>query len=197
MEEIFISCPHHFEELLYEELIQLGVKKMRLGFCGVYAPAEMKNVYLINYCSRLATRVLWPLIKFGCPDKDALYFMAKRVGWAKYLDVSKTFAIDANVSHHNITNSHFASLVVKDAICDYFRDKTGNRPSIDIQNPDVQLNLFIHKGQGTIYLDTSGAPLHKRGWRLENTEATIHESIAAALLMSSGFKKGVTLCDPF
>ncbi|MCX6990276.1 MAG: THUMP domain-containing protein [Chlamydiae bacterium] len=197
MEELFISCPHHFEELLYTELKNLGIPKLRLGFCGVFAPADMINVYLINYCSRIATRVLWPLTRFGCPDKEALYTMAKRIGWAKYLSIDKTFAIDANVSHHNLTNSLFAALVVKDAICDYFRDKTGERPSIDIQNPDVQLNLFIQKGQATLYIDTSGAPLHKRGWRLENTEATIHESLAAALLIGAGFKNGVTFCDPF
>lgn len=197
MEELFVSCPHHFEELLLSELKELGVSKLRQGFCGVFAPADMHNVYLINYCSRIATRVLWPLSHFGCPDKEALYAMSRRVGWAKYLSVDKTFAIDANVQHHNLKNSHFASLVVKDAICDYFRDKTDQRPSIDIQNPDVQLNLFIQKGQATLYFDTSCAPLHKRGWRMENTEATLHESLAAALLIGSGYKKGVTFCDPF
>jgi putative N6-adenine-specific DNA methylase len=197
MEELFISCPHHFEDLLLEELKQLGIPKVRQGFCGVYAPADMHTVYLVNYGSRIATRVLWPLTRFGCPDQQALYTMAKRVGWAKYLNVDQTFAIDSNVSHHNLKNSLYASLVVKDAICDYFRDKTGSRPSIDVQNPTVQLNLFIQKGQATIYLDTSGAPLHKRGWRQENTEATLHESIAAALLIGAGFKKGITFCDPF
>lgn len=196
-EELFVSCPHHFEELLMQELKGFGIPKLRQGFCGVYAPAEMLHVYQINYCSRIATRVLWPLTRFGCPDKEALYTMAKRVGWAKYLSVDKTFAIDANVHHHNLTNSLFAALVVKDAICDYFRDKTDQRPSIDTKNPDVQLNLFIQKGQATLYLDTSGAPLHKRGWRMENTEATLHESLAAGLLIGSGFKNGVSLCDPF
>ena len=87
--------------------------------------------------------------------------------------------------------------MIKDAICDYFRDKTGQRPSINIQNPDVQLNLFVQKGQATLYYDTSCAPLHKRGWRRENTEATLHESLAAALLIGSGYKKGITFCDPF
>jgi putative N6-adenine-specific DNA methylase len=197
MEELFISCPHHFEELLLKELKEMGISKIRQGFCGVYAPADMRNVYLINYCSRIATRVLWPLSRFGCPDKQALYTMAKRVCWSKFMNVSSTFAIDANVSHPNLKNSLFAALVVKDAICDYFREKTESRPSIDIQNPDVQLNLFIQKGQATLYLDTSGAPLHKRGWRTENTEATLHESLAAALLIGSGFKKGINLCDPF
>ena len=197
MEELFISCPHHFEDLLLQELENLGIEKVRQGFCGVHAPADMRNVYLINYGSRIATRVLWPLTRFGCPDQEALYTMSKRVGWAKYLNVDQTFAIDSNVSHHTLKNSLYASLVVKDAICDYFRDKTGSRPSIDVQNPTVQLNLFIQKGQATLYLDTSGAPLHKRGWRLENTEATLHESIAAALLIGSGFKNGMTFCDPF
>ena len=109
MEELFISCPHHFEELLLLELKSLGIPKLRQGFCGVFAPADMRNVYLINYCSRIATRVLWPLSRFGCPDKEALYAMAKRIDWAKYLSVDKTFAIDANVQHHNLKNSHFSN----------------------------------------------------------------------------------------
>lgn len=197
MEELFVSCPHHFEEILLGELRSLGISKVRQGFCGVYAPLSMENVYLINYCSRVATRVLWPLARFGCPNREALYTMAKKVGWAKYLSVDKTFAIDANVSHPLLKNSLFASLVVKDAICDYFRDKDGERPSVNIQEPDVQLNLFIQKGQATLYIDTSGAPLHKRGWRHENTEATLHESIAAALLLRCGYKGDVPLCDPF
>jgi putative N6-adenine-specific DNA methylase len=197
MDELFITCPHHFEELLLQELKDIGIAKARQGFCGVYAPADMKTVYQINYQSRIATRVLWPLIQFGCPDREALYSMSKKVPWVKYLSVEKTFAIDANVNHPNLKNSLFAALVVKDAICDYFRDKTQERPSVNIQAPDVQLNLFIQKGQATLYYDTSKQPLHKRGWRLENTEATLHESLAAGLLIKAGFTKEATLCDPF
>ena len=197
MDELFISCPHYFEELLVKELKDLGVTKVRQGFCGVYAKADMQNVYVANYLSRIATRVLWPLIQFGCPDKESLYKMAKKVNWDLFLDTETTFAIDSNVNHPNLKNSLFASLVVKDAICDYFRDKTGARPSVDIQNPQVQLNLFVNKGQATIYFDTSRTPLHKRGWRLENTEATLHESLAAALLMTVGYNKDMSLCDPF
>lgn len=197
MEELFVSCPHYFEEILLKELKSLGIEKLRMGFCGVYVPMKIENVYLINYCSRVATRVLWPLIRFACPTKEALYTMAKKVEWSRYLSTEKTFAIDANVSHPLLKNSLYASLVVKDAICDYFRDKVGERPSVNIQEPDVQLNLFIQKGQATLYIDTSLMPLHKRGWRLENTEATLHESIAAALLLRSGYTGDEILCDPF
>ncbi|NDD57759.1 MAG: 50S rRNA methyltransferase [Chlamydiae bacterium] len=197
MEELFITCPHYFESLLLQELKYLGIKKLRQGFCGVYAPADMDTVYTVNYCSRIATRVLYPLMRFACPNKESLYSMVKRIPWTKYLTTEMTFAIDANVNHPLLKNSLYAALVVKDAICDFFRDKTGLRPSVDIHNPDVQLNLFIQKGQATLYFDTSGAPLHKRGWRLENTEATLHESLAAGLLMQCGFRPGMSLCDPF
>ena len=157
----------------------------------------MENVYKVNYESRIATRVLWPLMHFACPDKEALYLMSKKLAWQRFLKLGQTFAIDANVNHPKLTNSLYAALVVKDAICDVFRDSTGQRPSIDIQNPDIQLNLFIQKGFATLYLDTSRLALHKRGWRRETAQATVHESIAAGLLLLCGYKRGIPFSDPF
>ncbi len=183
MKDLFVTCPHGFESILEQELHSLGIQKVFPSFCGVFVPRKLENVFIINYQSRVATRVLWPLTEFKCDGKEDLYASCKEVEWSELLHCKKTFAIDANVQHPELTNSMFASLVVKDAICDFFREKTGSRPSIDKQEPDVQLNLFIQKGRGTLYFDTSGAPLHKRGWRETNTEATLHESIAASLLL--------------
>lgn len=197
MRDLFITCPHGFEELLQKELLSLGVPKAFPQFCGVHVPKNIENVFIANYQSRVATRVLWPLAEFFCNGKEDLYNHCKKIYWSSFLNPQKTFAIDANVQHPTLKNSMFAALVVKDAICDFFRDKTGARPSIDTQRPDVQLNLFIHKGKATLYLDTSGAPLHKRGWRTDASEASLHESIAASLLLMTGYNSEKVLCDPF
>jgi putative N6-adenine-specific DNA methylase len=197
MRELFVTCPRGFEELLQNELETLGVSNVFQAFCGVFVPQTIENVFLINYESRIATRVLWPIAEFYCRGKDDLYSNCRNIPWSNYLSCNKTFSIDANVQHETLKHSLYASLVVKDAICDFFREKTGARPSIDKHFPDVQLNLFIQKGRATIYLDTSGAPLHKRGWRSTNTEATLHESLAAGLLLFTGYNADKVFCDPF
>jgi putative N6-adenine-specific DNA methylase len=197
MGELFVTCASGFEPLLIEELGQLGIRTRRKGFRGVYVDQEMEAVYLINYRSRLATRVLWPLAQFACPDREALYEAAKKIDWQIFLDLEKTFAIDANVSHPKLRNSLFAALVVKDAICDNLRESLGGRPSIDIKNPDLQLNLFIHQGKATLSLDTSGIPLYKRGWRSSTADAPLQETLAAAILHLAQYTEHDTLCDPF
>src|SRR3982751_5134604 len=125
---LFVSCPPKLESLLAEELNALGIPA-RPWPRGASVVPSMENVYRINMESRLATRVLWPLKNFECLNRDTLYNEALSIEWDKWLDVASTFAIDANVTlNEGFRNSHFAGLVVKDAICDYFRDKTGERP---------------------------------------------------------------------
>lgn len=197
MKNLFVSCPYGFEDILRKELEALQVGRVSPSFCGVFIPGSQENVFKANYLSRVATRVLYPLTSFRCLGKDDLYKHSKEIRWDLVLNCKKTFAIDANVRHRTLTNSLFAAMVVKDALCDFFREKTGERPSVDVQTPDVQLNLFIQKENATIYLDTSGAPLHKRGWRESNTEATLHESLAAGLLLLTGYTEDAVFCDPF
>jgi putative N6-adenine-specific DNA methylase len=197
MKHLFISCPHGFEQILSKELSFLGIAKISERFCGVLVPQTLENVFTINYLSRVATRVLWPLAEFRCHGKEDLYAFSRKICWDRFMQCHQTFAIDSNVQHPTLKNSLFASFVVKDAICDYFREKTGARPSVNTKFPHLQLNLFIQKGFATLYLDTSGAPLHKRGWKEANTEATLHESLAASLLLLTGYTKDHILCDPF
>lgn len=195
---LFISCHKGLEPLLKTELEQLGIPDVRLGVQGVFAPQTMECVYKINYGSRLATRVFWPLAHFSCPDRDALYAATKKIVWEEYFTKESTFAIDAVVTPHPmLRNSHFAALVVKDGLCDRLRDQWGSRPSVQINSPDVQLHLFIHQGKATISFDTSGTPLFKRGWRRETGDAPIQESLAAAILMQAGWGADDILCDPF
>lgn len=194
---IFISCADHLEQLLKSELKSLGINDLRLGFRGIYAPNTIENIFKVNYLSRLATRVLLPLAQFACPDTDTLYNEAKKIPWADYIDISKTFAIDANINHPQIRHSLYGAQLVKDAICDVIREKKGERPSVDVKNPDIQLNVFIQNKRATISLDTSGAPLYKRGWKETSTEAGLPETLAAAILVRANYSEREILCDPF
>lgn len=197
MPDLFITCPSGMENLLKQEMHDLGISQVRLGKSGVYLPQSMDFVYRVNYCSRIATRVLWPIASFPCADKNDLYRSSKQIDWSRYLSLKTTFSIDPNVDHPNLRNSLFAAMVVKDAICDLFREKTKARPNIQVSDPDVQLNLFIHNGRATISLDTSGAPLFKRGYRKQTTLAPLQESLAAAILTLCDYSSNEILCDPF
>jgi putative N6-adenine-specific DNA methylase len=194
---LFISCPPKLESLLTEELSALGIPA-RQWPRGASVVSSMEHVYRINMESRLATRVLWPLKHFECLDRDTLYKEALSIQWDEWLSDDSTFAIDANATlSEGFRNSHFAGLVVKDAICDYFREKTGQRPSVELRNPQIQLNLFIYKNKATISFDTSGAPLFKRGYRISTVEAPLQETLAAAILKLAGYRPEDILCDPF
>lgn len=195
--ELFVTCPEGIEPLLINELTKMGLLDLTVGFRGVYvANASMEAIYRINYCSRLASRVLLPLARFRCYDAKSLYKGVATVDWLNYIHKGQTFAIDANVSHRMIRNSMFGAQVAKDAICDQYRERTGDRPNVDPKDPDVLLNLFIHNEHATINFDTSGGPLHKRGYRLDSVEAPLQESMAAALLTLMQYKGDEIACDP-
>lgn len=197
--ELFVTCSSGLEPILLQELTELGFAKVTPGFRGVYvSDTSMRAVYQINYCSRIAGRVLLPISRFRCHTPKTLYQTLSKIDWMQYIPNNKTFAIDANVHHHEFRNSLYAAQVAKDAICDQYRERTGGkRPNIDVANPDVQLNLFIHRDLAIMSFDTSGTPLHKRGYRLESVAAPIQESLAAALLKIAGYKGNEILYDPF
>jgi putative N6-adenine-specific DNA methylase len=135
-------------------------------------------------------------VQFKCFDQRSLYKGASEIDWTAFIRRNQTFAIDANVHHRELRNSLFAAQVVKDVICDQMRQKIGSRPSVDVQNPDVQINLFIQNNRATISFDTSGAPLHKRGYRQESVEAPIQETLAAAILRLAHYQGDAILWDP-
>jgi putative N6-adenine-specific DNA methylase len=195
--ELFVTCGQFLEPLLVKEIQAMGIDRVREGYRGAHVEVDdFNSVYLINYASRIASRVLVPLVKFKCLDRTTLYDGASTVNWTDYIGKEKTFAIDANVTHRELKNSLFASQVVKDAVCDHFRHRTGARPHIDPQEPDVQLNLFIQNDWAILSFDTSGLPLHKRGYRMETVEAPMQESLAAALLMLAEYRGDEILYDP-
>lgn len=196
MTELFVTCGQGLEPLVAEELNEMGYPHIKQGFRGVHVESDDLGVYRINYCSRIASRVLIPIKRFKCYNAKTLYSAMQDVDWSSYIPLGKTFAIDANVTHTQLRNSLFAAQVVKDAICDQARQKSGQRPSVNLKNPDVQLNLFIRDNQGIIQFDTSGAPLTKRGYRIEGVEAPIHETLAAGLLRLAQYQGTEILCDP-
>lgn len=194
---LFASCSTALEPLLLEELKQLGIESLRLGYRGVYIENwDWKTIYTINYCSRIASRLLLPLTRFKCFDSKSLYKGVGYVNWSLFIPEGATFAIDANVSHRELRNSLFAAQIVKDAICDQLREKTGRRPSINVQDPDVQLNLYIQNNMALLSFDTSGTPLYKRGYRQESVEAPLQENLAAAILTIAKYQADTILFDP-
>lgn len=194
---LFVSCAPALEPLLLEELQEMGISSTHIGYRGVFIDEwDWSTIYKVNYASRLASRVLLPLVRFRCFDRRTLYRFAMDVDWLKYLKGGATFAIDANVQHRELRNSLFAAQVVKDAICDQMRQRTGKRPSVQVQNPDVQINLYIQQQNAIISFDTSGEPLHKRGYRQETIEAPIQETLAAAILRLAHYTKDKIFLDP-
>lgn len=195
--DLFVTCAQTLEPLVAQELAQLGYPQAVTGFRGVNVRnIDIEAIYRINYLSRLAGRVLLPLIRFRCADSKSLYNHAGKIDWQKYLQPGKSIAIDANVHHPLLRNSLFAAQVVKDAICDQLRLKAGWRPDVNIKNPDVQLNLYINNDAAILSFDTSIQPLHKRGYRQETVEAPMQETLAAALLTLANFQGTEIVVDP-
>ena len=192
----FAQVTGKMEGLCEAELIELGAKDTEVSYKGVYFKADFPTIYKINYTSRLLSRVLAPLVSFPCRSTEYLYQRAKKIHWEDFCSLEKTFSISASVSQSRITNSLYASQCLKDGIADYFRNKYGKRPDVQVVNPDVRFNLHIEKDMAVISLDTSGESLHKRGYRLLAGEAPMQETLAAALIRISKWDGQNTLYDP-
>jgi len=192
----FAQTAQGLEDLAEKELQQLGAREIKTAFRGFYFSADTATLYRLNYCSRLLSRILAPLIRFDCHSDKYLYKTASKINWPNLIDLENTFAVKANVSHSNITHSQYAALRLKDAIVDVFRKKTGKRPNVDSRDPDVLFNLHIQNNKATIYLDTSGSSLHRRGYRQKSIEAPMQEIVAAAIVNLSGWNGNRPLIDP-
>jgi len=179
------------------ELKELGATHIKPGYLGFYFCADQRTMYNIVYKSRIFTRILAPLIAFDCHSDKYLYKTAQKIDWADFLTLTKTFAITANVAKSSIRNSQYAGQILKDAIADQFREKTGKRPDVDTRHPDLLLNLYIHQNKARISVDLGGGSLHKRGYRDESVEAPMQETLAAAIIRLSGWNGERPLHDPF
>jgi len=192
----FAQIAEGLEELGSKELRKLGASEIKAGHRGFYFSADRASLYRLNYCSRFLSRILAPLIRFDCHSDKYLYKTACSVDWTSLMDLQDSFAVKANVAHSRITHSQFAALRLKDAIVDVFRKKTGQRPSVETQTPDILYNLHIQNNKATIYLDTSGSSLHRRGYRLQSIAAPMQETVAAAIVKLSGWDGQKPLVDP-
>jgi putative N6-adenine-specific DNA methylase len=193
----FAQISAGMEELGAAELKKLGCENIRPEHRGIYFEADKEILYRINYQSRLVSRILAPLNKFFCHQTRYLYKKGKEIDWTNLFKNNQTFAIFANVSNSKITHSQYAAQVLKDAIVDLFREKTGKRPSVDKIKPDVWINLHIESDFATISWDTSGGSLHRRGYRTESVEAPMQETLAAAIIRLSGWEGSQPMYDPF
>ncbi|MCK5066028.1 MAG: RNA methyltransferase [Bacteroidales bacterium] len=184
------------EPLLAEELNSLGAEKTEVVNRGVTFYGGRALLYRVNLASRLALRVLLPVLRFEATDSDTLYRKVKRFDWSLYLDNRMTFAIDSVVHSPFFNNSHYVSQKVKDAIADRFREITSLRPSVKREQPDLLINVHISGKWVTLSLDSSGGSLHRRGYRSGNFEAPLNEVLAAGMVMISGWDGLTPFLDP-
>ena len=194
--ELVAKTFHGLEEILAKELTELGASNIEIGNRMVAFTGDKALMYKANFCLRTAIRILKPIKHFKANTADEVYDNIKSIAWENYLDNTKSFAVDAVVFSNEFRHSKFVAYKVKDAIVDYFRDTTGERPSVRINNPDVLLNIHIAEDRCTLSLDSSGESLHRRGYRQEAVEAPLNEVLAAGMILMTGWKGECDLIDP-
>ena len=161
----FVSCAKGLEYLLADELLALGCETATATVAGVNASGSLADAQRAVLWARTASRVLWPLADWDCPDEHALYAGARALDWHRHLAPGMTLAVDAHVSGSAITHARYAAQRTKDAVVDAMRERDGTRPDVDLEQPDLRLNLVVRKGRAQLAVDLGGGPLHRRGWR--------------------------------
>ncbi len=185
-----------FEEILAKELQQLGAQEVEPGIRMVSFKGDQGFMYKANLALRTALKILKPIYYFKATNETGLYTGIGKIKWNNYLQPHQTFVIDTTVHSDHFKHSQFVSQKCKDAIVDQFRNETGQRPSIDKDFPDVRINIHIAKDQVSVALDTSGASLHHRGYRMATNIAPINEVLAAGMLLLSGWDGQGDFIDP-
>lgn len=185
-----------FEDLLEDELKKLGAINVQKGMRMVSFEGDKGFMYKVNLAARTAIKILKPIHQFEALNEHELYAGIREINWSNYLGVQQTLAIDAAVFSDFFTHSLYVSQKVKDAIADQFRDKYNERPSVDLNSPDLRINIHIHHNKVSVALDSSGESLHKRGYRKATNEAPINEVLAAGLVILSGWDGQCDFLDP-
>lgn len=184
------------ENVLAQELTQLGANNVRIGRRIVSFTGDKEMMYRANFQLHTAIRILKPIAHFKAKSAEDMYDEVKKIDWSKYILDGKTFSVDSVVYSDEFRNSRFVTYKVKDAIVDQFREKTGTRPNISVSNPDIRLNIHIAEDQATLSLDSSGESLHRRGYRQESVEAPLNEVLAAGMILMTGWKGDTDFIDP-
>jgi len=185
-----------FEEILAEELRGVGAKEIVIGHRAVFFKGDDEVLYKANLMCRTAIKILKPIREFLVSSEEDLYNKIKKINWLNYLSLNETFRIDATTSSDLFTHSKFVALKTKDAIADFFREKTEKRPSVDTLRPNLRVNIHIKDKQCTVSIDSSGESLSKRGYRTNANLAPISEALAAGLILQTGWKGETDFYDP-
>ena len=196
MNTYFAICPRGLENLLLDELQAVGGTELRATAGGVFFSGEWEVCYRANLESRIATRILWHIVKGPYAKEEDIYRLAVRQLWPNHFAVSSTMRVVTTAIKCPLKSLDFVTLRVKDAVCDRFREDLGERPNIETRNPDVSVHVFLTENECTLYLDTSGQPLWQRGFRKASVEAPLKENLAAGILKLSGWQPGTPLIDP-
>ena len=184
------------EQVLATELVQLGANNVQVERRAVSFTGDKRMLYTANMCLRTASRVLVPILSFRAQKADDIYEQVKALDWSQYMTVKTTFQIDATVYSDYFRHSQFVTYRVKDAIVDYWMERENQRPSVKLEGADLYLNVHIAGDRVTLSLDSSGESLHKRGYRVANTQAPINEALAAGMLLLAGWKGQSDFYDP-
>ena len=184
------------EQVLAAELVQLGANNVQVERRAVSFTGDKRMLYTANMCLRTASRVLVPILSFKAQKADDIYEQVKALDWSQYMTLKTTFQIDATVYSDYFRHSQFVTYRVKDAIVDYWMERENQRPSVKLEGADLYLNVHIAGDRVTLSLDSSGESLHKRGYRVANTQAPINEALAAGMLLLAGWNGQSDFYDP-
>ncbi len=192
----FAPCPRGLAPALADELAALGAQRPQAAEAGVSFTGPFDLVYEANLHSRIASRILWRVAQFPYANENDVYERGKEVQWREYFSAERTFKVETNAHRSPVKSLDFVTLRVKDAIADHFRGALGRRPSVSPRDPDVRVHAFLDAKTCTLYIDTSGEPLFKRGRRDFVGEAPLKKNLAAGILRIAGWRPGVALLDP-
>lgn len=195
-ESFFSPCPRGLETLLVDELRGLGAASAEAVHGGVMWTGDWTACYRANLESRLATRVLWRVARGRYQGEIDIYKLAYSVTWAKWFTPDDTIRVFVTAQQSPLKSLEFITLRIKDAVCDHFRTVVGSRPNVDTANPAVRIQAFLTRDMVSLYLDTSGEPLYKRGFKSAAVQAPLKENIAAGILKLTGWQPGEALIDP-
>ncbi|HSC22117.1 MAG TPA: THUMP domain-containing protein [Casimicrobiaceae bacterium] len=195
-ERFFAPCPRGLEATLAAEIGTIGASDVMAADGGVAFSGERDIVYRANLESRIASRILWRVGDGAYRDERDVYALVRAIDWTRHFRPERTLRVDVAATRSPLASLEFATLKVKDAICDRFRDERGVRPSVDKRAPDVRVYAYLTERTATIYVDTSGEPLFKRGYRRDADEAPLRENLAAGLLALASWSPAQPLLDP-
>ena len=197
LQTFFATCPRGLEPLLVDDLTAAGGSEVRSVPGGVHFKGDWRTCYRANLESRIATRILWRVGHGSYQKEDDVYRLAKTLPWPDWFDVAQTFRVYVTAVKSPLKSVEFITLRIKDAVCDRFREACGGaRPTVDTARPHIRIHAYLTAFEATLYLDTSGEPLYKRGFKLATVEAPIKENLAAGILRLSGWVPGTPLMDP-